>query len=263
MANKLAVMTAWLALIAVAATAAAQDRIKVGVSGGDGEMIWAKVKEVAKRKGLDIDVVVFNDYLLPNAALDAGDLDANAFQHRPFLDNQVRTRGYKIVAIADTIVEPIGLYSLKVKSLAGLPDGASIGIPNDPSNGGRGLLLLQQQGLIRLRDGVGILPTVRDIVANPKKFKFRELDAAQLPRSLPDLDAAVINTNYALQARLRPGRDAIAIESRTNNPYGNVIAVRARDRDRPVFKVLVAAYQSDETRQFILTQFDGAILPVF
>lgn len=122
---------------------------------------------------------------------------------------------------------------------------------------------MQQQGLIRLRDGVGILPTVRDIVANPKKFKFRELDAAQLPRSLPDLDAAVINTNYALQARLRPGRDAIAIESRTNNPYGNVIAVRARDRDRPVFKVLVAAYQSDETRQFILTQFDGAILPVF
>jgi D-methionine transport system substrate-binding protein len=263
MSNKLAIMATWLVVLAVSATAAAQDRIKVGVSGGDGELIWAKVKEVAKRKGLDVDVVVFNDYLLPNAALDGGDLDANAFQHKPFLENQVKTRGYKIVAIADTIVEPIGLYSLKVKSVASLPDGASIGIPNDPSNGGRGLLLLQQQGLIKVREGVGILPSVRDIVANPKRFKFHELDAAQLPRSLPDLDAAIINTNYALQAKLHPGKDAIAIETRTNNPYGNVIAVRARDRDKPVFKILVAAYQSDEIRQFILTQFDGAILPAF
>jgi D-methionine transport system substrate-binding protein len=263
MRNKFVAIAAGLAMMIASATAPAQDRIKVGISGGDGELIWAKVKEAAKRKGLDVDVIVFNDYLLPNAALDGGDLDANAFQHKPFLENQVKTRGYKIVAIADTIVEPIGLYSLKVKTVAALPDGAAIGIPNDPSNGGRGLLLLQQQGLIKLRDGVGILPSVRDIVANPKKLKFRELDAAQLPRSLPDLDAAIINTNYALQAKLHPAKDAIAIESRTNNPYGNVIAVRARDKDKPVFKTLIAAYQSDEIRQFILTQFDGAILPVF
>jgi D-methionine transport system substrate-binding protein len=263
MRNKLGVMAVGLMMIMVSSTAAAQDRIKVGVSGGDGELIWAKVREVAKRKGLDVDVVVFNDYLLPNAALDGGDLDANAFQHRPFLESQVKTRGYKIVAIAETIVEPIGLYSLKAKSVANLSDGALIGIPNDPSNGGRGLLLLQQQGLIKLHDGVGILASVRDIVANPKRFKFRELDAAQLPRSLPDVDAAIINTNYALQAKLNPRKDAIAIEGRTNNPYGNVIAVRARDKDKPVFKTLVAAYQSDEIRQFILTQFDGAILPVF
>jgi D-methionine transport system substrate-binding protein len=114
-----------------------------------------------------------------------------------------------------------------------------------------------------LRDGVGILPSVRDIVANPKRFKFRELDAAQLPRSLPDVDAAIINTNYALQAKLSPRKDAIAIEGRTNNQYGNITAVRARDKDKPVFKTLVAAYQSDEIRHFILTQFDGAILPVF
>ncbi len=263
MSNTRAALAAVLLTITMVAAAAAQDRLKVGVSGGDGELIWARVKEVAKRKGLDVDVIVFNDYLLPNAALDGGDLDANAFQHRPFLENQIKSRGYHIVAIADTIVEPIGLYSVKVKSVSGLPDGAAIGIPNDPSNGGRGLLLLQQQGLIRLRDGVGILPSVRDIVANPKKLKFRELDAAQLPRSLPDLDAAIINTNYALQARLSPQKDAIAIESRTNNPYGNVIAVRTRDKDKPVFKTLVAAYQSDEIRQFILRQFDGAILPVF
>jgi D-methionine transport system substrate-binding protein len=256
-------LVAALALAAGSASAFAQNRIKVGISGGDGELIWAKVKEVAKRQGLEVDVVVFNDYLLPNAALDGGDLDANAFQHKPFLENQVKARGYKIVPIADTIVEPIGLYSQKLKKVGDLPQGASIGIPNDPSNGGRGLLLLQQQGLIKLRDGVGILPSVRDVVENPKKLKFRELDAAQLPRSLPDLDAAVINTNYALEAKLNPAKDAIAIESRTNNPYGNVIAVRAADKDRPVFKTLIAAYHSDEVRQFILKQFDGAILPVF
>jgi D-methionine transport system substrate-binding protein len=256
-------LVAALALAVGPAGAFAQNRIKVGISGGDGELIWAKVKEVAKRKGLEVDVVVFNDYLLPNAALDGGDLDANAFQHKPFLENQVKARGYKIVPIADTIVEPIGLYSQKLKKIGDLPEGASIGIPNDPSNGGRGLLLLQQQGLIKLRDGVGILPSVRDVVGNPKKLKFRELDAAQLPRSLPDLDAAVINTNYALEAKLNPAKDAIAIESRTNNPYGNVIAVRTADKDRPVFKTLIAAYQSDEVRQFILKQFDGAILPVF
>jgi ABC-type metal ion transport system substrate-binding protein len=159
------------------ALAAAPDHIKVGVSGGDGELIWSKVKEVAQRRGLDVEVVVFDDYLLPNAAPDAGDLDANAFQHRPFLENQIRTRGYHIVAIADTIVEPIRLYSLKVKSVAALTDGAAIGIPNDPSNGGRGLLLLAAQGLIKLRDGVGILPSLRDGTANPRHLKIRELDA--------------------------------------------------------------------------------------
>ena len=241
----------------------AQQRLKVGVSGGDGELIWAKVKEIAAQKGVDLQVIVFNDYLLPNAALDGGDLDANAFQHKPFLDNQIAVRGYKISAIAGTIVEPIGLYSVKVKSVAGLADGAQLGIPNDPSNGGRALLLLQQQGLIKLREGTGITPSVRDIVANSHKFKFRELDAAQLPRSLRDLDAAVINTNYALQANLHPGKDSIAVESSRDNPYGNVIAVRTVDKDKPVFKLLVSAYQNDEVRRFILKQFDGAILPVF
>jgi D-methionine transport system substrate-binding protein len=263
MIQKLSALAIGLALAIFAVSVEAGDQIKVGVSGGDGELIWSKVKEVAKGRGLDVQVIVFNDYLLPNAALDAGDLDANAFQHKPFLESQIKTRGYKIVAIADTIVEPIGLYSLKVKTVAALSDGGAIGIPNDPSNGGRGLLLLQQAGLLKLRDGVGILPSVRDIVANPKHLRFRELDAAQLPRSLSDLDAAVINTNYALQAKLRPGKDAIAQESATNNPYGNVIAVRAADKDKPAFKALIAAYHTDEVRQFILTQFDGAVLPTF
>ena len=265
MKTRVHALLAACALLAVLAggPAAAQQHLKVGVSGGDGELIWAKVKDIAQKKGLDIQVIVFNDYLLPNAALDGGDLDANAFQHKPFLDNQVRIRGYKITAIAGTIVEPIGLYSLKVKSVDALPAGAQLGIPNDPSNGGRGLLLLQQQGLIKLRAEAGITPSVRDVTDNPRKLRFRELDAAQLPRSLRDLDAAVINTNYALQANLHPGRDSIAIESRSDNPYGNVIAVRTADKDKPVFKILIAAYQNDEVRQFILKQFDGAILPVF
>lgn len=249
--------------LAAAPAAMAEERVKVGISGGDGEEIWAHVKEIAKRQGLIVDVVVINDYMLPNAALDSGDLDANAFQHKPYLDGEIRARGYKIVPVCDTIVEPIGLYSGKYHQLAELPDGARIGIPNDPSNGGRALLLLQQEHQLTLRPGTGILPTVRDVTANPHRLKFIELDSAQLPRSLPDLDAAVINTNYALDAHLRPGRDALAIESRTNNPYGNLIAVRARDKDRPVFRKLCAAYQNDEIRQFILKRFDGAILPVF
>ncbi|HMN78417.1 MAG TPA: MetQ/NlpA family ABC transporter substrate-binding protein [Burkholderiaceae bacterium] len=263
MASRFVRLVGGLLFAVVAASAAAQDRVKVGVSGGDGEIIWAKVKEVARRQGLEVDVIVFNDYLLPNAALDSGDLDANAFQHKPFLENQIKSRGYKLVAIGDTIVAPIGLYSSRFKSLAQLPDGATVGIPNDPSNGGRGLLLLQQEKLVKLRDGVGILPTVRDIVDNPKKLRFREIDAAQLSRSLADLDAAVINTNYATQAKLRPGKDSIAIESTRNNPYGNVIAVRAADKDKPVFRKLVSAFQNDEIRQFINQRFDGAILPVF
>jgi D-methionine transport system substrate-binding protein len=264
MTHRMLKFLAALVLSGASVSALAQGaHLKVGVSGGDGELIWAKVKELAKQRGLDIDVVVFNDYLLPNAALDAGDLDANAFQHKPFLENQVKSRGYKIVAIADTIVEPIGLYSSKIRKIADLSPGASIGIPNDPSNGGRGLLLLQHEGLLKLRDGVGILPSIRDITDNPKRLKFRELDAAQLPRSLQDLDAAVINTNYALQANLHPARDAIALESRLNNPYGNVIAVRAVDKDKAIFKTLIAIYQSDDTREYILQQFDGAVLPVF
>lgn len=263
MASRFVKLIGGLLFAVVASSATAQDRVKVGVSGGDGEIIWAKVKEVAKRQGLEVDVIVFNDYLLPNAALDSGDLDANAFQHKPFLENQIKSRGYKLVAIGDTIVAPIGLYSSRIKSLAQLPDGATVGIPNDPSNGGRGLLLLQQEKLVKLRDGAGILPTVRDIVDNPKKLKFREIDAAQLSRSLADLDAAVINTNYATQAKLRPGKDSIAIESTRNNPYGNVIAVRAADKDKPVFRKLVSAFQNDEIRQFINQRFDGAILPVF
>ncbi|WP_050422384.1 MetQ/NlpA family ABC transporter substrate-binding protein [Bradyrhizobium tropiciagri] len=260
MKNRLLALIAGATLLA--APALADQKIKVGISGGDSEIVWAKVKEIAAKDGLDVQVVVFNDYLLPNAALDAGDLDANAFQHKPFLDNQTKTRGYKITPVGETIVAPIGFYSKKAKSVSEIKDGSSIGIPNDPSNGGRALLLLQAQGLIKLKDGVGILPTVLDIIDNPRKLKIREIDAAQLPRSLDDVDAAVINTNYAVPAGLIPGKDSIAIESSVNNPYNNFIAVRERDKNAPWVAKLVEAYQNDTIRQLIKDKLPGQI-PAF
>ncbi|MDH2344108.1 MetQ/NlpA family ABC transporter substrate-binding protein [Bradyrhizobium sp. SSUT77] len=244
------------------APALADQKLKVGISGGDPEIIWAKVEEIAAKDGLDVQVVVFNDYLLPNAALDAGDLDANVFQHKPFLDNQIKTRGYKIIPVGETIIAPIGLYSRKAKSVAEIRDGASIGIPNDPSNGGRALLLLQAEKLIKVKNSVALLPTALDVVDNPKKLKLREIDAAQLPRSLDDVDAAVINTNYAVPAGLIPGKDSIAIESPVNNPYSNFIAVRERDKDAPWVPKLVRAYQNDTIRQLIKDKLPGQI-PAF
>jgi len=251
------------ALALFAAPAFADQKIKVAISGGDAEIIWAKVKEIAAKDGLDVQVVVFNDYLLPNAALDAGNLDANAFQHKPFLDNQIKTMGYKIISVGETIIGPIGLYSRKAKSVSEIKDGASIGIPNDPSNGGRALLLLQAEKLIKVKDdGAALLPSALDVVDNPRKLKLREIDAAQLPRSLDDVDTAVINTNYAVPAGLIPGKDSIAIESPLNNPYSNFIAVRERDKDAPWVPKLVRAYQNDTIRQLIKDKLPGQI-PAF
>jgi D-methionine transport system substrate-binding protein len=238
----------------------ATDHLKVGIMSGPEEEILAVVKQVAAKEGLDLELVTFSDYVLPNEALNSGELDANAFQHVPYLENQIKTRGYKIVAIGNTIVTPIGAYSHKVKSLDELPDGAKIGIPNDPTNGGRALLLFQAKGLIKLRDGVGLLPTVLDVTENPKNLSFVELDAAQLARALDDVDAAVINTNYALEAGLDPVKDAIAIEARENNPYANVIAVREADKDNPVYQKLVRAYESPEVAKFLEQRFKGSTL---
>ena len=257
--------TLGLAFAGLAHSAAVQatETIKLGVMGGDEEEIAEVAQKVAARDGLDIQLVTFSDYTIPNEALEHGDLDANAFQHKPYLDAQIAARGYHIVPIGYTIVEPIALYSSKVKSIDALPAGAVIGIPNDPSNGGRALNLLAAHGLIKLKDGIGLNPTVLDIAGNPKNVTIKEIDAAQLPKFLPDLDAAIINTNYAIGAGLSPQKDALIQESRTNNPYGNFIAVRAADKDKPVFKKLVAAYQSKEVSDFLAAKFKGAILPAW
>jgi D-methionine transport system substrate-binding protein len=262
---KLLSRVAATATFALGATAHADQVIKVGTIAGPDEQTWAVVQKVAKREGLDVKIVTFNDYVQPNAALDAGDLDANSFQHQPYLDSQVKQRGYKIVTAGLTYISPIGIYSKKLKSVKDLRAGAKIAIPNDPSNENRALLLLQAQGLVKLRAGAGTNgdnATTLDVADNPKKFKLLELDAAQLPRSLGDVDAAVINTNYALSAGLSPTKDAIARED-VHSPYANLIAVRTQDKDKPWVKQLVAAYHSQEVRNFINTQFKGAMVPAF
>ncbi len=217
------------------------------------------VKKVAAKSGLDVRIVEFSDYVQPNAALAAGDLDANSYQHDPYLQAQVKDRGYKLIKVADTVTFPMGIYSKRVKSLAELKPGARVAIPNDPTNGGRALLLLQKQGVLKLRADAGLKATPLDIVDNPRKLKIVELDAAQIPRSLGDVDAAAINTNYAMEAGLKPKQDAIAIEG-PNGPYANVIAIREADRNKPWVAKLVAAYHSPEVKQFIDGKFGGAVI---
>lgn len=248
------------------ATGHAQDKssIKVGISVGNAEKIFEVVKKVAARDGLDVQVIVFNDYQLPNAALAAGDLDANAFQHKPFLDNQIKARGFDIVPVGLTITAPLGFYSRKIKTAGELPDGASVGIQNDPSNGNRALLLLQSAGLITLKPEAvqNNTATPLDVVSNPKKLKLVPLDAAQLPRSLDDLTIASINNDYAEKAGLSFSKDSVIKES-PQGPYANLIAVRRADKDKPWAKKLVAAYQSPEVKQYIEKQFNGSLIPAF
>ncbi|MBB4066093.1 MetQ/NlpA family ABC transporter substrate-binding protein [Gellertiella hungarica] len=217
--------------------------LKVGIMSGEDEDVWRVVTAEAAKKGLTIETVVFNDYTQPNEALSQGDIDANAFQHQPYLDNQIKTNGYKIVPVGFTAVWPIGLYSKKVKAVGELAEGASIGVPNDPSNEGRALNLLAHEGLIKLKDGTGILATIADIAENPKNLEIRELDAGIVGRSIDDLDAAVVNTDWALKSGLTPA-ERIAQEPVEGNAYRNFIAVREEDKDQPWVKDLVAAYQN-------------------
>lgn len=264
--NKRSLLQSALALALVSgfsASAMAQDKpVKIGVTGGPHAQIFEVVKKVAEKDGLKIQVIEFSDYVQPNAALASGDLDANSYQHKPYLDQQVKDRGYKFVSAGYTVNFPIGIYSKKIKSLNDLKQGAKFGIPNDPTNGGRVLLVLQEKGLIKLRPEAGLKATPLDVIDNPKKIKFVELDAAQLPRSLDDLDASAINTNFALSAGLNPGKDAIAQEG-AKSPYVNLIAVREADKDKPWVSKLVKAYQSEEVRKFIQTEFKGAVIPGF
>ena len=264
--NKRSLLQSALAFAAAAALAApvlAQDKpIKIGVTAGPHAQIFEQVKKVAEKDGLKIQIVEFTDYVQPNAALAAGDLDANSYQHKPYLDAQVKDRGYKIVPVGYTVNFPIGIYSKKVKSLADLKEGARVGIPNDPTNGGRVLLVFQDKGLIKLKPEAGLKATPLDIIENPKKIKFVEVDAAQLPRTLDDLDASAINTNYALSAGLNPGKDAISQEN-AKSPYVNLLAVREQDKDKPWVAKLVKAYHSDEIRKFIQSEFKGSVIAGF
>ncbi|PVE26375.1 metal ABC transporter substrate-binding protein [Microvirga sp. KLBC 81] len=251
-------LVALLSLAALPAAAQTQT-LRIGATPGPHAQILEAVKPIAAQKGLDIKIVEFSDYVVPNEALSSGELEANSFQHQPYLDNQKETRGYKIETVAQTVNFPIGIYSRKHKAFDALPSGASIAIPNDPTNGGRALLLLQDKGLLKLKEGVGFKPTILDITENKKNLKFTEIDAAQAPRVLDDVDAAVINTNYATQAGLDPVKDALTREN-PKGPYVNIIAVRAEDKDKPWVKTLVEAYRSPEVKKFVEEKFKGAVL---
>lgn len=249
------------ASLLLAGTASAE-KIKIGVTPGPHAQILEAVKPIAAKKGLDIEILEFSDYVVPNAALDAGELQANSFQNLPYLDNQKADRKYKIEPVGLTVNFPLGVYSKKFKSWDQVPDGSTIAIQNDPTNGGRSLLLLQDKGVIKLKPGVGYKPTVADIVENPRKLKIVEVEAAQTPRTLDDVAAAAINTNYATQAGLDPTKDPILKED-AKGPYVNLLAVRAADKDKPWVKILVESYQTPEVKEFVLTKFKGAVLPAW
>ncbi len=233
----------------MAAPASAEDKttVKVGIMSGEDEDVWRVVVAEAEKKGLTVEVVTFNDYTQPNEALERGEIDANAFQHGPYLENQIQAHGYKIVVAGYTAVWPIGVYSKKHAAIADIPEGAVIGVPNDPSNEGRALLVLQDQGVIKLKEGAGILATIADIAENPKNVEIKELDAGIVGRSVEDLDAAVVNTDWALKSGLTV-ENRIAQEKIADNPYRNFIAVREADLNAPWVKTLVSSYQNDTVK---------------
>ncbi|MFC0226180.1 MetQ/NlpA family lipoprotein [Serratia aquatilis] len=235
------------------------NHIKVGVIVGAEQQVAEMAQKVAKEKyGLDVELVTFNDYVLPNEALSKGDIDLNAFQHKPYLDQQIKDRGYKLVSVGNTFVYPIAGYSKKIKSLDELQEGSQVALPNDPTNLGRSLLLLEKQGLIKLKEGVGLLPTVLDVTENPKNLKLVELEAPQLPRSLDDqqIALAVINTTYASQIGLTPAKDGLFVEDK-ESPYVNIMVAREDNKDAENVKKFVQAYQSDEVNEAANKIFNG------
>ncbi|WP_427923605.1 MetQ/NlpA family ABC transporter substrate-binding protein [Streptomyces sp. cg40] len=218
---------------------------------------------LAKKAGLDLEVKEFTDYVTPNTATEDGSVGANYFQNQPYLDDFNKKNGTHIVPVVTVHLEPLGLYSHKVKSADALKSGATIAVPNDSVNEARALKLLAANKLITLKAGVGNEATPADITDNPKKLKFKELEAAQTPRSLDDVDAAVINGNYAISSGLKPAKDAIVLESATNNPYGNFLAVKKGNEKDPRVKKLAKLLTSPEVKKFIEDKYAGSVIPSF
>ncbi len=253
-----------LVALAIASVGFAKEKkkpLRVGVTSGPHAQILEVVAAEALQRGLRIQAVEFSDYVQPNAALADGSLDANSFQHLPYLQQQKRDRGYRIEPVGTTVTFPIAAYSTRVKRLDDLPKGAALAIPNDPTNGARALKLLEVAGLLRLPKSRGFDVTPFDVEWTRGGYAIKELDAAQLARALLDVDLAVINTNYALEAGLDPFQSLI--RESAQSPYANVIAVRAGDENRPEVKALVEAYRSPAVRAFIEKKFKGAVVPAW
>lgn len=237
--------------------------IKIGASPSPHAEMLEQIKSDLKEKNITLEIIEFNDYVQPNIALNDKELDANFFQHEPYLiDFMKEHKDVKLKNAAGIHVEPMGAYSKKITKVDELADGAQISIPNDPTNGGRALLLLNKVGLIKLKEGVAETATVQDIAENPRNFVIQEVEAAQLPRTLDDVDLSIINTNFALNAELNPVKDAIFMEDKTS-PYVNIIAVREGDENRADIKELINALRSDKMRKFIEEKYNGAIVPAF
>ncbi|MZF85516.1 MetQ/NlpA family ABC transporter substrate-binding protein [Streptomyces sp. SID5643] len=246
-----------------------------GSSGTDGPLIVAAspvphaeiltyVKDnLAKKEGLDLEVKEFTDYVTPNTATQDGSVGANYFQNKPYLDDFNKKNGTDIVPVVTVHLEPLGLYSHKVEKAGDLKSGATVAIPNDTVNEARALKLLAANGLITLKSGVGNEATPSDITKNPKNLKFKELEAAQTPRSLDDVDAAVVNGNYAIESDLKPSEDALILESPKNNPYGNFLAVKKGQEDDPRVKKLAKLLTSPEVKKFIQDKYAGSVLASF
>ncbi len=249
-------------VLAFSAGANAADRLSVAATPVPHAEILEFIKPELARQGVELDVKVFTDYVQPNVQVEEKRLDANFFQHQPYLDSFNKEKGTHLISVAQVHVEPFGIYSRKVKALSELKEGATVAIPNDPTNGGRALLLLEKAGLIKLKDSKNLQATAKDIVSNPKKLKVRELEAATLPRIVGQVDAAAINTNYALEAGLVPTKDALAIEG-SESAYANILVVRSGNENNPAVQKLVAALKTPAVKKFIADKYKGAVVPAF
>ena len=250
------------AVAAVAAFSAHAGDLSVAATPVPHAEILEFVKPALAKEGVNLKVKVFTDYIQPNVQVAEKRLDANFFQHQPYLDEFNKAKGTHLINVAAVHLEPLGAYSSKYKKLDEIKDGSTVVIPNDATNGGRALLLLDKAGLITLKDKTNILSTPKDITANPKNLKFRELEAATIPRVLTQVDLALINTNYALEAKLNPEKDALVIEG-SDSPYVNILVARPDDKDSADMQKLVAALHSPEVKAFILEKYKGAIVPAF
>lgn len=237
-----------------------KNTIKVGVIAGRESEVMETVSKIAlEQYGLKVEVISFSDYATPNMALSDHSIDLNIFQHQPYLNVQNKDRGYSLVSVGNTFIFPLAGYSQKIKTISDLKNGATIALPNDPTNLARALILLQKQGLISLKENNNFKITSADILNNPKKLKFIELDAAQLPRSLEDVDLAIINTTYAAQINLLPTRDGLFVEEK-DSPYVNIIVAREDNKNSKKVKDFVAAYQQEEVFQAANKLFQGNVI---
>ena len=242
--------------------AGAETTLKIGATPAPHAEILEQIKPDLKEQGINLEIIEFNDYVQPNIALNDKELDANFFQHEPYLNDFIKEhKDVKLKNAGGVHIEPMGIYSKKIKSLDELVDGSAVSIPNDPTNGGRALLLLQKAGLLKLKEGTNETATVQDIAENTKNLVIQEVEAAQLPRTLEDVDISIINTNFALNADLNPMKDALFIEDK-DSPYVNIIAVR-EDESREEINKLLTTIKSDKVKKFIEDKYQGAIVPAF